>query len=334
MIDQSLILHAKAMVSQMDVILLYGGASSERGSSLTTRDAIEPILKRLCRTVLPIDFLDRNKLAASIADADFVVNVVYGRGGEDGTVQGFFETLGIDHFGPGVLASAVGMNKEIFISLLRAWDYPVPAGIIVKDLSDGGTPWPEWMTRATALVLKPVDEGDSLGIRMFPDVPSAEHAVASIEKEDRWRWRIEEFVSGRFATVGLLRLGNEIIAGDVIVFDLPDGYAFYDERLKLKQVEDRATPRVLETDLAKKVVSETTALYERLRCKGLVRFDLIYADDGYKYLEANTIPGMYPGSNAALGFERHMNFEDLLALTIFSQTTRPGKPSLRNRTVA
>lgn len=334
MIGQPVIADAKAILSEMDVILLYGGASSERGSSLTTRDAIEPILRRLCRTVRPIDFLNRGELAASVANTDFIVNVVYGRGGEDGTVQGFFETLGIDHFGPGVLASAIGMDKEIFISLLRAWDYPVPAGIIVKALPAGIANWPEWMARASTLVLKPIDEGDSLGIRMLPDLQSVERAVTSIKVDDQWRWRVEEFVAGRFATVGLLKLGNEIIAGDVIVFDLPDGYAFYDERLKLKQVEDRAVPRVLETDLAGKIIVETRALYERLRCKGLVRFDLIYGDEGYKYLEANTIPGMYPGSNAALGFERHMSFEDLLALTIFSQATHPEKPGLISRTVA
>ncbi|MER9064097.1 D-alanine--D-alanine ligase [Mesorhizobium sp. M0698] len=312
--DAAMLSAARQVLSNTRLLLLAGGSSTERGSSLTTRDALVPYLQKLCRSVEVVDPNDVDHLLRAARQCDFVLNVVYGAGGEDGTIQGFFDILRVPYSGPSTLPSAIGMNKEIFVSLLRDSGYPVPHGCLVTTLGDPRS-WPRELQQARILVLKPIDEGDSLGIKMLDGQAAAAEAIARIEPADRSRWRLEEFIEGPFGTVGIFQGGPELIIGDAVLFDLPDGWRFYDDRLKLKLVDERATPRILHRPAAERIRNDALRLYRQLNCKGLVRFDFIYSDGAPVYLEANTIPGLYPGSNVAHSFQSRFSFEDLLTLT-------------------
>ncbi|WP_244840146.1 hypothetical protein [Mesorhizobium sp. 131-2-5] len=212
------------------------------------------------------------------------------------------------------------MNKEIFVSLLRGLGYLVPHGCLVTALGDLRS-WPRELQHARVLVLKPIDEGNSLSIKMLDSQAAAAEAIARITPTDRSRFRLEEFVDGPFGTVGIFQVGLELVIGDAVLFDLPDGWRFYDNRLKRKLVDEHAIPRILHGVAAERVRDDALRLYRQLNCKGLVRFDFIVHDGTPVYLEANTIPGLYPGSNAALSFQSKFSFEDLLILSTAAQIT-------------
>ncbi|MER9001790.1 D-alanine--D-alanine ligase [Mesorhizobium australicum] len=316
--NATLISAAQEVLSRTRLLLLAGGSSTERDSSLTTKDALLPYLQKLCRSVDVVDSNDVDYLLRAVRQCDFVLNVVYGAGGEDGTIQGFLDILRVPYSGPSTLPSAIGMNKEIFVSLLRGLGYPVPHGCLVTAVADPSS-WPRELRQSRVLVLKPIDEGNSLGIKMLDGQAAALEAIARIEPTDRSRWRLEEFIDGPFGTIGIFQVGLELVIGDAVLFDLPDGWRFYDDRLKRKLGDERATPRILCGLAAERIRDDALRLYRQLYCKGLVRFDFIYNDGAPVYLEANTIPGLYPGSNAALSFQSGFSFEELLTLSTAAQ---------------
>ncbi|MER8786161.1 D-alanine--D-alanine ligase [Mesorhizobium sp. M1006] len=312
---------AREVLSRTNLLLLAGGSSTERGSSLATRDVLLPYLQRMCRSVDVVDPNDVDYLLRAVRQCDFVLNVVYGAGGEDGTMQGFLDILRVPYSGPSTLPSAIGMNKEIFVSLLRGLGYLVPHGCLVTALGDPPS-WPRELQHSRVLVLKPIDEGNSLGIKMLDGQAAAVEAIARIDPTDRPRFRLEEYIDGPFGTVGIFQVGLELVIGDAVLFDLPVGWRFYDDQLKRKSVDKRATPRILHGLAAEHVRNDAPRLYRQLNCKGLVRFDFILNDRIPVYLEANTIPGLYPGSNAALSFQSKFSFEDLLILSTAAQIAR------------
>lgn len=303
------------LLASTRVLIIAGGSSTERGSSLTTRDALLPVIERLAKSVEVVDPSEGSALLTAVRRNDFALNVIYGRGGEDGTMQGFLDTLGIPYFGPGVLPSAIGMNKEIFISLISSWGYAVPYGGLVDSTL-------ERKLRSNdshgSYVLKPIDEGDSLGIRILDDWEELQTAIGAIAESDRLRWRVEQFIDGPFGTVALFERGGEILVGDVVLFELPEGHRFYDPALKLHLVQENAVPAYPTGRLAALVKDDAKTLYQKLLCSGLVRFDFMVQGDCPVYLEINTIPGFYPGSNADLSFTKQYSFDELVALTITS----------------
>ncbi|WP_404294817.1 D-alanine--D-alanine ligase (plasmid) [Microvirga sp. RSM25] len=316
--DTTLLSAAREVLSKTHLVLLAGGSSTERRCSLETRDALLPYLQKLCRSVEVVDPNDVDHMLRAVRQCDFVLDVVNGAGGEDGTMQGFLDILRVPYSGPSTLPSAIGMNKEIFVSLLRDWGYPVPHGCLVTALGDPRS-WPRELQQSRVLVLKPIDEGDSLGIKMLDGQAAAVEAITRIEPTDRSRWRLEEFIEGPFGTIGIFQVGTELVIGDAVLFDLPDGWRFYDDRLKQKLVDERASSKILHGPAAERIRDDALRLYRQMNYKGLVRFDFIYNDGAPVYLEANTIPALDPESDAALSFQSRFSFEDLLTLSTAAQ---------------
>jgi D-alanine-D-alanine ligase len=329
--EEALLSKSLEILARTRLLIIAGGSSSERGSSLTTRDALVPILRTMCLSVEAVDPVDVDHLVEAVRRCDFALNVLYGKGGEDGSMQGFLEILGMPYSGPAVLASAIGMNKELFISLLRDWNFPVPSGCLVTDMAQSRFPPLEFRS-ASAFVLKPIDEGDSLGVQFLENWTAVEAAISQIPQYDRARWRLEEFVAGRFGTVGIFNIGSELVVGDVVLFALPSSRRFYDAELKLHLTDEQPTVTPLFGSNAERIRADAKSLYERLGCKGLVRFDFIYRDAGPVYLEANTIPGLYPGSNVDLSYQEMCDFKTLLAVSTATQIEQPTASA--NRTTA
>jgi D-alanine-D-alanine ligase len=312
---EQLISDARKTLAQKRILLVAGGRSTERPSSLTTRDAILPFLRAMCLSVETIDIHDTPSLLNAISRNDFVLNVIYGKDGEDGTMQGFLEMLRAKYFGPDVLPSSIGMNKDVFTATLAGWGYSVPRGCLAADLAESA-----FQDAATiSFVLKPIDEGDSLGVQLLPNWAAACRAIDHIPYSDLYRWRLEEYISGRSSTIALCRVGGTLLVGDAIGFELPDGHQIYDTDLKLHLSSQSAKSIVLPSNRRNKIVEDVCKLYDRFRCKGLVRFDFMETGEAHYFIEMNTIPGFYPDSNAAISFDRMFTFPDLLALTIAEQ---------------
>lgn len=316
MLKQNLIERARARLSNITVLLLAGGWSTERQSSLDTATALMPLLQKLCRDVKQVDPVDVPAFFTACHDADFALNVLYGRHGEDGTIQGFLTIVGIPSSGSGVLASAVGMHKDLFISLLRDWGYRVPEGFMVPELATAGQRLLSQI--GTGFILKPVDEGDSLGVQFMPDKVGLLRGIEALATEDYLRWRVEEFVRGPFGTVGVIRTEEGILVGDPIIFNLPNGKNFYDTDLKLGR-GGKPTVSAMDGQVAALIRHQAEKIYARMACNGPARLDFILNRDEPVYLEINTIPGLYPGSNLDLSFKAHVGFEDLLSVTIAAQ---------------
>ncbi|ACE93782.1 putative D-alanine-D-alanine ligase protein (plasmid) [Rhizobium etli CIAT 652] len=126
-------------------------------------------------------------------------------------------------------------------------------------------------------------------------------------------------------------MGSELIIGDVVLFDLPIGWRFYDDRLKQRSVDEHAIPKILQGPAAERIRDDVLRLYKQLDCKGLVRFDFIYNDGAPVYLEVNTIPGLLPESNAPLSFQSRFSFEDLITLSTAAQI--PGQLMISTKVV-
>ncbi|MDQ2185455.1 ATP-grasp domain-containing protein [Alcaligenaceae bacterium A4P071] len=316
MLNENAIRQARARLSQTTVLLLAGGWSSERRSSLDTAMHLMPLLSNLCKEVTLLDPLDIPALLKACHTADFALNVLYGRYGEDGAIQGFLSIVGLPTSGSGVLASAVGMNKDVFLSLLRDWGYRVPDGFLVSRVDELGLS--RLFRQGQGYILKPIDEGDSLGVQFMREKAPLLRAIAAIQHEDRERWRIEEFVEGPFGTVGVVNTVDGIAVGDPIIFNLPAGKNFYDTDLKLGRC-GKPTVSFVDGDARILIQRQAADIYTRLGCNGAARLDFIINGNEPVYLEINTIPGLYPGSNLDLSFAAHIAFENLLAVMIHAQ---------------
>src|ERR1700742_2896877 len=141
------------------VTVLMGGWSAEREVSLRSGKACADALTRRGYRVTPID-VDRDIAAVLAATRpDAALNVLHGRPGEDGTLQGLLEILGIPYSHSGVLSSALAMQKDLAKAVLKAAGVPVPGGKVVSR-----TEAAKEHVLATPYVIKPVAEGSSVGV--------------------------------------------------------------------------------------------------------------------------------------------------------------------------
>ncbi|HEY8134715.1 MAG TPA: D-alanine--D-alanine ligase [Candidatus Limnocylindrales bacterium] len=229
---------------------------------------------------------------------DVVFVAIHGQWGEDGTIQGMLELLGIPYVGSGVLASALAMDKVMAKTVLAAHGIEVPAGIVVSR-----TGWPEeresTLARAEALgfplVVKPVRQGSSVGVVM---VDATEQLLPAIEQgfalDDRVM--VEERLLGTELTVGVIGNGPSLRALPVI--EIATKAEFFDYRAKYDPaLTDEICPARISAELAARVQQMAMDAHNALGCRDMSRTDLIATAEGRVVaLEVNTIPGMTANS--------------------------------------
>lgn len=227
-------------------------------------------------------------------DVAFVA--IHGQWGEDGTIQGMLELLGIPYVGSGVLASALAMDKVMAKAVLAANGIDVPRGFTVdakqRDLSR------ETLSAAEIgypLVAKPVRQGSSVGISM---VDSSHHLAAAIEGalEHDERVLVEERLMGTELTVGVI--GNPPDIQALPVIEIVTTHKFFDYQAKYDpEISDEICPARIPEDLAGRVQDVGSRAHTSLGCRDLSRTDMIVTEDGrIVALEVNTIPGMTANS--------------------------------------
>lgn len=277
---------------KLHIALVAGGTSGERQVSLNGAAGVEKALdpqKFLVRRYDPATDLAR--LAADAPEIDFAFILLHGLYGEDGTMQGFLELLGVPYQGSGVLGSAIAMDKHLAKELYRLNGLPVADWLILSggERVNGG----QLVERfGLPVVIKPVHEGSSLGLTL---ARSMDELLAGIDRALRHdsHVMVERYVRGRELTVGVL--GNcEVEPLPVIEIVPGEGFDFFDYDAKYKPgATEEICPARISAELAARAQQYAVAAHRALRLRGYSRTDMILAADGsISLLETNTIPGM------------------------------------------
>lgn len=273
--------------------VLMGGRSSERDISLKTGQAVYQALIRLGYDAVVIDVTDR--LHRELEDQKVAIAFLslHGPGGEDGTVQGFLETIGIPYTGSGVRASAVGMHKEVTKTLLAAHGIPVAAGTVVRK---GERPsLARILSKARLglpIVVKPVAQGSTIGVTVVRRARQWKEALALAHRFDP-EAMVESYIPGHEAAVSLVGSATEgVTVLPVIEIVAPEG--FYDFSAKYQKGKTQyLCPAPFPSKVIRRISELAMRTYEVLGCEGAARVDFRITPRGKPYvLEINTVPGM------------------------------------------
>ncbi len=272
------------------VAVLMGGRSAEREVSLHTGEQVSEALESRGHDVVRVDTEDITFIETlRTGDFDVVFICLHGRFGEDGTIQGLLELLGLPYVGSGVLASALAMDKVVSKQVFVAAGLPTPEWEVVRR----GEPYSAEDISARLgdkLVVKPVSEGSSVGMSIVHEPGELVPAIERAFEHDR-TVLIEEFVAGAEVTVGVL--GNSDLAALPTLEIVPE-HEFYDYESKYVPGMSR---HIIPARVSEAARSECQRVALRahgaLTCRGMSRADTIVTKDGTVYLlEVNTIPGM------------------------------------------
>jgi len=203
---------------------------------------------------------------------------LHGRWGEDGSVQGLLEIMGIPYTGSGVLGSAMAMDKVVMKMMFESMGIPSPA---YTQAEDGGTvhfPLP--------FVVKPANEGSTIGISI---VKKQKEVMAAIKKARMFdkKVMIEKYIEGDEITVG-------IVNGEALpVVQVKPSSGFYDFEAKYtKGMTEYIVPAKIDKTIAKKAGDIAMEVYKAFELTGCVRIDMLVDDDLPKVIDINTSPGM------------------------------------------
>ncbi len=268
------------------VAVLMGGWSAEREVSLRSGRACAAALTRRGYRVTPIDVGRDIATVLTAAKPDVALNVLHGRPGEDGTLQGLLEVLDIPYSHSGVLASALAMQKDYAKALFRACDVPVAEDTVVSRFEAARA-----HLMAPPYVIKPIAEGSSVGVFIV----TAEHPHPPQELfRDDWAFgdkvMIERYVPGKELTCAVM--GDRAL--DVI--EIVPATRFYDYEAKYASgVSKHLLPAPILPNVYQEVRRLALAAHNALGCRGVSRADFRYDDRGTGTLiclEVNTQPGM------------------------------------------
>lgn len=279
------------MSKPVHVAVLMGGWSSERDVSLITGAGVADALERVGYRVTRID-MDRD-IAARLSEVkpDVVFNALHGTPGEDGTVQGMMDLMGLKYTHSGLATSVIAIDKQLTKSALVPHGIPMPGGMVVE--SEGlylNDPLPR------PYVLKPVNEGSSVGVAIVTDASNYGNPIG---RDVQGPWQqfdhllAEPFIRGRELTVAVL--GDRALC----VTELQPKSGFYDFEAKYTEGKtEHICPAQIPDDVAEAMLGWALQAHRVLGCHGASRSDFRWDDtqgvDGVFLLEVNTQPGMTP----------------------------------------
>ncbi len=279
------------MSAPIHVAVLMGGWSNERPVSLMSGNGVADALEKCGYKVSRID-MDRN--VAQVLTAlrpDVVFNALHGVPGEDGSVQGMLDLMGIKYTHSGMVTSVIAIDKELTKQRLVPAGIPMPKGTIVASESlYSGDPLPR------PYVLKPVNEGSSVGVAI---VKSDSNYGYPISRDSTGPWQefesllAEPFIKGRELTVAVF--GDKALC----VTELKPKSGFYDFDAKYTDgLTEHVCPAEIPENVAQMMLDIALKAHRLLGCKGASRTDFRWDDEldleGIFVLETNTQPGMTP----------------------------------------
>jgi D-alanine-D-alanine ligase len=270
------------------VAVLMGGWSAEREVSLRSGRACAEALARRGYQVTRIDVGRDIAAVLTTVRPDVALNVLHGRPGEDGTLQGILEILAIPYTHSGVMASAVAMQKDVAKVLLRAAAVPVPEGLVVPRLEAAKS-----HLLPPPYVVKPIAEGSSVGVFIVREDHA--HPPQELNRDD-WpygeRVIVETYIPGKELTCAVI--GAEALG----VIEIVPTVRFYDYEAKYAPGGSKhVLPAPISPFVYQEVRRLALAAHRALGCRGVSRADFRYDDrieatGGLVCLEVNTQPGM------------------------------------------
>lgn len=299
-------------MKKLRLALLAGGKSGEREVSLKGAAEVAKALNPQKYEVKRYDpATDLAKLAAEADTIDAAFILLHGPFGEDGTVQGFLDLLGIPYQGSGVLGSAIAMDKNLSKILYRNAGLKVPEWYMASQ-DDIVNPSKIMGQLSLPLVIKPANQGSSLGMtiaRSEEDIAKGLKKAFAIDRQVM----VEEFVAGREITGGVI--GNKELTALPLVEIIPgEQYEFFDYEAKYQPgASKEICPAELEEAFTIRAQNSALTAHRALQLRGYSRTDMIVSGDDIYVLETNTIPGMTPTSLLPQGAAAAgLNFSALL----------------------
>lgn len=280
------------MNKNLHVVVLMGGWSSERDVSLTSGKGVADALRE--RGWSNLTELDMGRdVASRLAELkpDIVFNALHGTPGEDGTVQGMMDLMGLKYTHSGLETSVIAIDKELTKMVLVPHGIRMPAGRVISSESlhqEDPLPRP--------YVVKPINEGSSVGVAIVTEDGNYGNPIG---KDVPGPWNefddllAEPFIKGRELTVAVL--GGDPLA----VTELKPKAGFYDYAAKYTDgLTQHICPAQIPYEIASAMMDMAARAHQLLGCKGASRSDFRWDDeqgeDGIYLLEVNTQPGMTP----------------------------------------
>ncbi len=326
-------------MSKLRIAVLFGGPSSEREVSIVTGQAVVDNLDKNKYEIYPVEMTKDRIFVLCKGESnnicgldwfkkniDVVFIALHGSPGEDGGVQGLFESIGVKYTGSGVMASALAMNKLYASQIFLANGLPVPLFDHVKRVG-----WRKHHELAVKqilkkiglpLVVKPIDQGSAVGVSIVKTEKDLTKIMNKTLKEFPWVM-VQEFIDGHELTCGVLDIKGESVAVPPTLI-LPKKNAFYDYASKYANGgSDHICPAPFSKAVNNKIQEAALKCHKALGCRAMSRTDIIltpniekdvkkkrkmdfylksmarispFESSGFYILETNTIPGMTPTS--------------------------------------
>ncbi len=292
-----------------NLAIVSGGDSGEYDISVKSGKTVEKHLDKEKYDVYPIRmkgvdwhfegkngekiFIDKNDFSLTIGGGkirfDAVFIAIHGTPGEDGKLQGYFDILNIPYTSSDHATSALTFNKYFCKNFVAPLDVLTAKAIhLVKNEKRDTVSILKEL--ALPVFVKPNNGGSSVGMSKVNKAKELQRAIEKAFNEDN-EILIEEFIEGREITCGILKKGKE-----TIIFPLAEVISkneFFDYEAKYNpSFADEIIPAQIPVEVTEKCKHTSTFLYEKLNCKGVVRFDYIFNEKGMYFLEVNTIPGL------------------------------------------
>ncbi|MEU6607390.1 D-alanine--D-alanine ligase family protein [Streptomyces shenzhenensis] len=289
--------------------------------------------------VLPVDpgnrevvYSEPGSVPKALGEVDVVFPVLHGPYGEDGTLQGLLELSGVPYVGSGVLASAVGQDKEYMKRVFTSFGLAVGPYLVIRPR--------EWERDESAarsrivdfagehgwpLFVKPARAGSSIGITKVDDLSGLDEAIAEARAHDP-KILVEAALRGREIECGVLEFEDGPRASVPAEIPPPDAHAYYDFEAKYIDSTPGIVPAPLTEEETAEVRRLAVAAFEAASCEGLVRADFFLTEDGeFVINEINTMPGftpisMYPQMWQASGIS-YPELVDLLVRAALRRST-------------
>lgn len=293
--------------------VLYGGRSAEREVSLMSGAGVLKALQSKGVDAHGFDPADRSLAELATEKFDRVFIALHGRYGEDGTLQGVLEQLGVPYTGSGVMASSIGMDKVMTKRIWMSHGLPTPRFLVL----DSKEATPEELRKVPdelglPLMLKAPHEGSTIGISKVVGHSDMENGFALCAKYDEVVLA-EEFITGRELTVPVLGTGRNARALPIVEIVAPQGNYDYEHKYFSDDTQ-YLCPAPLDDALTKRIQSLAVRAFNALGSSGWARVDFMLraADNEPFLLEINTSPGMTGHSLVPMAAKADgVSYEDL-----------------------
>jgi D-alanine-D-alanine ligase len=292
----------------LNIAIIAGGDSGEYEISVKSGRQVEKNLDRsrfvpflieirkdrwTCLTGSETISVDKNDFSLFLGGRkitfDAVFNAIHGTPGENGKLQGYFDILGIPYTSCDVTTSALTFNKSFCKNVVGSYGIHIARSLhLFRGDKDSGRKIMDHLS--FPVFIKPNNGGSSVGMSKVNAPDNLEEALVRAFHEDD-EILAEEFISGRELTCGVLRTRGEIVAFPVT--EIISKKEFFDYEAKYQDgLASEVVPAEVLPEVSGKCMEISGFLYDRLNCKGVVRFDYIFTGTEFYFLEVNTVPGL------------------------------------------